>query len=90
MRIALSEAVYMIWTMRCERVIGRGGAIEEEHPYPEVVARWHEVMRKRQVLDLAMTRSKYGKKALDRKMVIDTWSGGPGEASESASDRHGS
>ena len=75
MRIAITETAYLIWTLRCERVIARDGTRESEHPPQEVTAKWYAAMLKRQTLDAAMTSRRYGKKALDRKMVIDTWHG---------------
>ena len=72
-RIAVTEAAYLIWVLRCERVIGQGGTKDVEHPEREVSAKWHAAMARRQMVDFATTSGKYGRKAAKRKVVRDTW-----------------
>ena len=54
-----------------------------EHTEREVVAKWHAVMSRRQIVDFATTSRRHGKKANKRKVVWDTWKakndGGEGE-----------
>ena len=73
MRTALTEAAYLLWLLRCERVIGRGGSPDAEHTSNEVAARWHATMARRRALDFGMTNRRYERKALSSETVRDTW-----------------
>lgn len=73
-RILVSESAYLIWTLRCVRVIQRGGELEDWHPVNEVKSRWFAAINRRLTLDQAMTRVSLGPKALSRDIVLKTWS----------------
>lgn len=74
-RILITEAAHLIWKLRCDLVIGKG--IEEENWYTEnqLTAKLLATLNRRLTLDQAMTRSRFGTKALPRKIVLQTWSG---------------
>ncbi|KAI0712115.1 hypothetical protein C8Q76DRAFT_676446 [Earliella scabrosa] len=75
MRICVLESVYLIWKIRCERVIERGGDNSTWHNRQEVRNRWYAALNKRLVMDRAMTSKKLGPKAMDRGTVLETWRG---------------
>ncbi|KAI1786135.1 hypothetical protein LXA43DRAFT_869561, partial [Ganoderma leucocontextum] len=75
MRIALTESAHLIWKLRCERAIGRGGGPGSDHTTREVEARWYAAMNKRLHLDTAQTNRCFGAKALDKARVEQTWAG---------------
>ncbi|EPS93746.1 hypothetical protein FOMPIDRAFT_1096920, partial [Fomitopsis schrenkii] len=76
-RILMTESAYLIWKLRCERVIG--GAENPNRPQAtpqEVGARWLQTINERLRTDCLMTNtSKYGKKALNKTLVERTWEG---------------
>ncbi|KAI1781818.1 ribonuclease H-like protein [Ganoderma leucocontextum] len=82
MRIAITESAYLIWKIRCERVIEREGDPQREHTVKEVSSRWHATMARRQALDFGQTNKRFGRKALERNRVECTWSQ-PQESDES-------
>ncbi|KAJ7128146.1 hypothetical protein C8R43DRAFT_1090214 [Mycena crocata] len=69
-RIVVSESAHLIWRIRCERVL-------QEKPVPsrhELHNRWMRAINSRLQLDCELTnRMKYGKKALAKDLVKDTW-----------------
>ncbi|KAE9387763.1 hypothetical protein BT96DRAFT_1078888 [Gymnopus androsaceus JB14] len=71
-KILIVESAYLIWTMRCERVIAN-----EHAPFSEmeVENRWIRMMNERLEIDCQMTDGRYGKKALSKKLVMQTWKG---------------
>ena len=73
MRIALTESAFLIWKMRCTRVIEWDDAVRTDHTEEEVLTAWHAVMVKRQLLDKRMTSATLGRKALDKNKVGLTW-----------------
>ncbi|KAI0686285.1 ribonuclease H-like protein, partial [Cytidiella melzeri] len=74
-RIMITESAHLIWRMRCERRIDRQHLQHPEHSIPEIDRRWLAAMNSRILLDREMTRKKYGKKALNKTLVLRTWSG---------------
>ena len=60
--------------LRCERRIEH-----EDHPDPlptqGIRARWLAAVNARLTLDVAMTHRRYGRKALPRSTVLNTWRG---------------
>jgi hypothetical protein len=66
----MSESAYLIWKIRCERVIR-----EETATPAEVCRRWEHMISSRIDLDKNMSSSKYGRKALDKNLVKCTWKG---------------
>ncbi|KAJ7673854.1 hypothetical protein DFH06DRAFT_1445365 [Mycena polygramma] len=71
-RILMSESAHLIWKLRCERVIHRGG---EHATDTEIHNRWVATMNNRLQLDCRMTDRKYEKKAVPVKTVLRTWTG---------------
>ncbi|KAJ7150032.1 hypothetical protein C8R43DRAFT_867180, partial [Mycena crocata] len=70
----MSESIWAIWKMRCDRVIKHDGA-----PYSiaEVHNRWVSLMNKKLSIDRALTNKvKFGKQfSVDPQLVLDTWRG---------------
>ncbi|KAI0650459.1 hypothetical protein C8Q79DRAFT_901358 [Trametes meyenii] len=74
-RICITETAYLVWVLRCERVIG-GRQGEEEHVGGEVRNRWLAAINRRFEMDRALTRVAVAeKKALSEKSVLETWRG---------------
>ncbi|KAF8162291.1 hypothetical protein K438DRAFT_1985221 [Mycena galopus ATCC 62051] len=71
-RILMSESAYLIWKLRCERLMQNNGT----HPTTmEIHNRWITTMNARLQLDCNMTERKYEKKAIPPKTVLKTWKG---------------
>ncbi|KAH9858718.1 hypothetical protein C2E23DRAFT_864565 [Lenzites betulinus] len=66
----ITEAVYEIWKLRCERVIQREGREFSEN---EVTNRWYKMMDRRVALDRNMTAKHLGKRALRKELVRAMW-----------------
>lgn len=68
----MSESVYLIWKLRCERVIQK-----ENTPFSiqEVSSRWITTINARLDLDREMTNEGLGKRRLKTKIVLSTWRG---------------
>ena len=74
--IVVSESAYLIWRLRCEWRIKRGGDEERLHTKAEVESRWLAMVNMRLKFDCLMTDKKhYGRKAIDPKVVRRTWDG---------------
>ncbi|KAJ7824831.1 hypothetical protein B0H13DRAFT_1658299 [Mycena leptocephala] len=73
-RILVSEAAYLIWKIRNERVINRDGAPATEQ---EILNKWNYHINHRLQVDIILAnRPPEGKKsALAPKVVLETWSG---------------
>ncbi len=74
-RILLTESVHLIWRLRCHRVIECENNPEIWPTNLHVVNKWRAVMNRRLRLDCALAALRYGKRGLDRKLVIGTWRG---------------
>ncbi|RDX55641.1 hypothetical protein OH76DRAFT_1338688 [Lentinus brumalis] len=74
-RIAVSESVYLIWKLRCERTIEHGDAPDSWHTAAEARAKWYACMNRRLALERTLTSRRLGEKALDRAVIENTWSG---------------
>lgn len=72
-RILLTEAVHLIWKMRCERVIQHGGDPEKFAHTAAVRARWNAALNRRLRIDQGLTAKRLQKKALTRELVRSTW-----------------
>ena len=72
--ILLSESAYLIWKIRCEQVL-EWPDCEHWHSSIEIQNHWLHTVNKRLELDCAMTGKQYGKKALTKEIVLQTWSG---------------
>ncbi|KAH9917474.1 uncharacterized protein B0H18DRAFT_883793 [Fomitopsis serialis] len=72
-RILLTEAAYLIWCMRCERVIRHEDEAAWQHDERSVAGRWYLSTNRRLRLDIESTHSRFGRLALKRQIVLDTW-----------------
>ncbi|KAL1941465.1 hypothetical protein VTO73DRAFT_7282 [Trametes versicolor] len=75
-RLVLPETAYLIWVLRCERVIGEReplpGGLEDDY----VERRWLSAMSKRLLTDCALTAVRIaGKPVLQPHAVEATWTG---------------
>ncbi|KAJ3978666.1 hypothetical protein F5890DRAFT_1655098, partial [Lentinula detonsa] len=71
-KLLIAHSSYLIWTMRCERVIKNDGRPFHEG---EVRNRWVKAMNGRLESDRNMTNPRYEKKALNKRLVLQTWKG---------------
>jgi hypothetical protein len=71
-KILIAESAYLIWKMRCERVIQKDNSPFSEK---EIENRWSFVINERLQLDRRMASGKYGKKGVSPKIVRATWQG---------------
>ncbi|KAE9390539.1 hypothetical protein BT96DRAFT_833264, partial [Gymnopus androsaceus JB14] len=71
-KILISESAYLIWTLRCERVIANEGRAFIARV---VTNKWVKMINERLDLDCRMTHHRYGTKALAKGLVIHTWKG---------------
>lgn len=69
-RILTVEASYLIWVLRCERVITEKVS---QFSADEVKNRWDKIIKDRAMLDYKMSNPRYRKKAIPLKMVMCTW-----------------
>lgn len=72
-RILVSESAHLVWRLRCERVIGQAGVPGWQHSADGVTARWLAAIQVRLRHDVEGTRKKYGRLALKRNLVLQTW-----------------
>jgi ribonuclease HI len=73
-KILMTESAHIIWKLRCDSVIGRGGTPPSAN---EVHNRWLKVMNERLEIDKSLTNKlKYGKQhTLAPSLVLETWGG---------------
>ncbi|KAJ7924653.1 hypothetical protein B0H13DRAFT_1863693 [Mycena leptocephala] len=71
-RILISESAYLIWKIRCERVIGRDG---EAHSEAEIHNRWVHTLNDRLEVDrfMACDYALQSKKLIPPSLVVQTW-----------------
>ncbi|KAH9915980.1 uncharacterized protein B0H18DRAFT_856143, partial [Fomitopsis serialis] len=72
-RILISESTYLVWKLRCERVIGHADTPDWQHNDREVQQRWHTAINTRLHLDIASTRHHLNGRSLQAKTVLRTW-----------------
>ncbi|KAJ7256662.1 hypothetical protein C8J57DRAFT_958204, partial [Mycena rebaudengoi] len=70
--ILMAESSYLIWKLRCERVIQNDGKWPTDQ---EIRDQWAKMLNARLKLDCSMTDTRYEKKALSVKSVLNTSSG---------------
>lgn len=69
-RILISESAHLIWRLRNERVINA----KDPATTREIRNRWLKAINNRLRIDCALTNGiKYGKRAIDKKLVQKTW-----------------
>ncbi|EPS97651.1 hypothetical protein FOMPIDRAFT_1128035, partial [Fomitopsis schrenkii] len=72
-RILISESLYLIWKLRCERVIEHEGEIGWAHPAASIQSRWLATMNSRLLLDREMTRPRRAHRSIPEDLVQNTW-----------------
>ena len=73
-RILVSETAYLVWKMRNERRIRNDETRGREATDSEIRNRWIEAINRRLTIDRALTdNTRFGKRALDKKLVKSTW-----------------
>ncbi|KAJ7506311.1 hypothetical protein B0H11DRAFT_1707133 [Mycena galericulata] len=72
-RIIISESLYMIWKIRCDCVIGKGG---QSLSNSEIHNKWLHAINERLKFDCILTNhSRYGKNvSIKPILVLQTWS----------------
>ncbi|KAH9850898.1 hypothetical protein C2E23DRAFT_733868 [Lenzites betulinus] len=75
MRIILSEMAYLIWKIRCERVIEWSGEPGRIHKGTHIQNLWYSAINERLRIDMDRTSRKWKKRRLPPKTVLDTWRG---------------
>lgn len=70
--IIVPEAARLIWRLRCERVIDREN---EQFTQLEIHNRWKAILNRRLTIERHATASKYGRCALPKDRVKETWEG---------------
>lgn len=69
-KILATESAYLVWKLRCERVIQNDG---EEFTEREVCNRWYAALNRRLALDRSSTSASLGKQALKWDEVEGIW-----------------
>ena len=73
-RILVSESMYMIWKIRCERVITWGNDPTKTHTEHEIHNKWLQAINSRLKMDSIQTNNKiFKKKSIEAKTVLATW-----------------
>ena len=73
-RIIVSESMYMIWKIRCERTIMWDNDPTKTHSAYEIHNKWLQAINTRLKMDSVQTNTKiFKKKTLDPKTVLRTW-----------------
>uniref|UniRef100_A0A0W0FRJ7 Uncharacterized protein n=1 Tax=Moniliophthora roreri TaxID=221103 RepID=A0A0W0FRJ7_MONRR len=71
-KLLVTESAYLIWVLRCERVIRNNNAPAAEQ---QIINRWRHSINERLNLDRRLTDPKYERKALNQSTVKETWKG---------------
>ncbi|KAH9836135.1 uncharacterized protein C8Q71DRAFT_68123 [Rhodofomes roseus] len=74
-RIIISESAFLIWKLRCERVIGHSEEEGWKHSKTAIRGRWTHMINDRLHKEMDMTHRRFGRKALKRETVLGTWNG---------------
>ena len=73
-RIIVSESMYMIWKIRCERTIAWSDDPDKTHSPYEIHNKWLLAINTRLRMDSVQTNNKiFKKKSIDPKIVLQTW-----------------
>ena len=73
-RIIISESMYLIWIIRCERAITWGNDPTRFHAAYEIHNKWLQAINARLKIDSIQTNKKiFKKKVIDHKIVLKTW-----------------
>ncbi|KAJ3871289.1 hypothetical protein F5051DRAFT_341111 [Lentinula edodes] len=71
-KLLIAHSAYLIWTLRCERVIANEGKAFSQ---AEVQNRWSTMINNLLEMDQQLSNKRYEKKALPKGLVIQTWRG---------------
>ena len=74
-RIIMTESAYLIWVLRCERVIELGGDAERWKTSATIARIWLACMTKRMNVDWLLTRIHSSSKSKTLDKVSGTWQG---------------
>jgi hypothetical protein len=70
--IIISESAFLIWKLRCQKVIEFGNG--KDHSEIEIHNKWVNIINTRLKLDKILTNShRYGSKAIPKDKVLKTW-----------------
>lgn len=73
-RIIVSESMYLIWKIRCERAITWDNDPTKFHSPYEIHNKWVQTINARLKMDSVRTNTKiFKKKAIEPKIVLKTW-----------------
>jgi len=73
-RIIVSESMFTIWKIRCERTITWGNDPSKTHSQHEIHNKWLQAINARLKIDSVQTNQKiFKKKAIEPKIVLKTW-----------------
>ncbi|EPS97574.1 hypothetical protein FOMPIDRAFT_1128232 [Fomitopsis schrenkii] len=72
-RIIVTEATFLIWKLRCERVISHSEENEWQHTRTEIQNRWMAALTKRMRNDVASTHWRNGSLAIKKTKIMNTW-----------------
>ncbi|KAF9800817.1 hypothetical protein IEO21_10288 [Rhodonia placenta] len=73
-RILVAESTYLIWKLRCERVITHGEDPVFFHTDASIRRKWAHALNGCLGLDQTLTHRRYGRRALSKPLVLATWS----------------
>ncbi|KZV88014.1 hypothetical protein EXIGLDRAFT_607892 [Exidia glandulosa HHB12029] len=74
LKIIISEAAFLIWKIRCERVIGNGNDPEKALSEVEISNRFRAAIQKRLKIDTMLTsKRKFKQRAIPTKILRATW-----------------
>ena len=75
-RIIVSESMYMIWKIRCERTITWSNDPTKVHSEHEIHNKWVQALNSRLRVDSVQTNTRiFKKKAIEPRTVLLTWEG---------------
>ena len=72
-RLLISESAYLIWKLRCERVIGHEENRQWRHSEKAVTTKWLRTMNNRMRQDITRANPRFGRLALSEELVKETW-----------------
>ncbi|KAI0334323.1 ribonuclease H-like protein [Cubamyces sp. BRFM 1775] len=75
-KIVLTETAYLIWKLRCERVIEWQNEENKQHSERAIIAKWRAALNAKLQQDVLYTRKTVaGKKVMSEEIVEATWEG---------------
>ncbi|EPT03194.1 hypothetical protein FOMPIDRAFT_1116792, partial [Fomitopsis schrenkii] len=74
-RILISESAFLIWKLRCERVVAHADETGWVHHPRSVAARWAAAIVRRLQADRTLTLRRFGRMSMPAHRVFYTWTG---------------